>query len=161
MPRVERNTFIGIDPGKSGGMIALVGDAILYETMPDTDRGVANWLSLVSTVGRSIAAIEKVSGFVGKKQPGSAMFNFGVGYGGLKMALACLEIPFEEVTPQRWQKDMQCRTGGDKLVSLRRAQQLYPKLPLWKEPRSKGKQLAIADALLLATYCKRKHEGTL
>ncbi len=46
-------------------------------------------------------------------------------------------------------------TKGQKKEKLRaKAQQLFPELPIWKTPKTKGIQLAIADALLIAHYCR-------
>lgn len=55
-------------------------------------------------------------------------------------------IPFDEVAPVKWQTAMQCRTGGDKNISKRRASELFPGVRLTH---------AIADALLLAEYARR------
>jgi hypothetical protein len=84
------------------------------------------------------------------------------------MALTSAGIPFEPIRPQAWQKALgitprkKTESKPDFKNRLRaKAQQLYPSLPLWSEPKSKGKQLALCDALLIATYCKRKYLGQL
>jgi crossover junction endodeoxyribonuclease RuvC len=82
------------------------------------------------------------------KQGVSSTFKFGQGYGGLEMALTGWEIPFERVTPQRWQKEMGCLTKGDKNVSKRRAQELFPHLKVTHK---------LADSLLIAEYGWRTH----
>jgi hypothetical protein len=74
-------------------------------------------------------------------------FTFGNGYGHLEMALTAAGIPFERVRPQKWQQAMGCMTKGDKNVSKRRAQELYPQLKVTH---------ATADALLIATYGTRQ-----
>jgi hypothetical protein len=58
------------------------------------------------------------------------------------------EFPFEEVSPQKWQKAMGCMTKGDKNVSKAKAQQLFPQLKITH---------AIADALLIAEYARRTY----
>jgi hypothetical protein len=63
------------------------------------------------------------------------------------MALTAAGIPFERVRPQKWQQAMGCMTKGDKNVSKRRAQELYPQLKITH---------ATADALLIATYGTRQ-----
>jgi hypothetical protein len=70
-------------------------------------------------------------------------FSFGRGYGNLEMALTAAGIPFERVRPQEWQKHMKCMSGGDKNVTKRRAQELFPSLKITH---------ATADALLIAQY---------
>jgi len=77
-------------------------------------------------------------------------FTFGRGYGGLRMALTAMCVDYTEVTPQKWQKFMGCRTGGDKNVSKDKAIELFPKVKVTH---------AIADALLLAEYARRQREG--
>ena len=70
-------------------------------------------------------------------------FTFGNGFGHLEMALTAAAIPFERVRPQVWQKATGCMTKGDKNVSKRRAQELFPSIKVTH---------AIADALLIASY---------
>jgi hypothetical protein len=74
-------------------------------------------------------------------------FTFGNGFGHLEMALTAAGIPFERVRPQVWQKALGCLTKGDKNVSKRRAQELFPQLKVTH---------ATADALLIAEYGRRQ-----
>jgi hypothetical protein len=103
------------------------------------------------------AVIEKVHAMPGNGVSG--MFKFGMSYGGLRMALIAAGIPFEEVQPRAWQKAMgipprsKTESGTQWKNRLKaKAQQLYP---------AEKVTLAVADALLIATYCQRKQEGTL
>jgi hypothetical protein len=189
MPKAPTKTnlgpFIGIDPGKSGGIAALCRSDVWVWPMPTTERDI--WDRLRCWEEGTTAVIEKVGGYTGEGQPGSRMFNFGKNYGSLLMALTAAEIKFEEVTPQQWQKTFAVvprkyktvidkkasgSTSGKKKVWLetkgqfkdrlrRKAQQIFPQLPIWREPRSKGRQLEICDSLLIAEFCRRKHTGTL
>jgi hypothetical protein len=74
-------------------------------------------------------------------------FTFGRGYGGLLMALTALEIPFVDVSPQKWQGAIGCMTKGDKNVSKAKAQAMFPTIKITH---------AIADALLIAEWCRRQ-----
>ena len=76
----------------------------------------------------------------------ASSFKFGQGFGHLEMALTASGIPHTYVAPQKWQKELQCLTKGDKNVSKARAQQLFPHIKVTH---------AIADALLIAEYCRR------
>ena len=76
-------------------------------------------------------------------------FTFGQGFGHIEMALTAAGIPFERVSPQKWQKAMGCLTKGDKNVSKRRAQELFPHLKVTH---------ATADALLIAAYGRRNEQ---
>lgn len=75
-------------------------------------------------------------------------FTFGNGFGHLEMALTAAGIPFERVRPQVWQKAMSCMTGGDKNVSKRKAQELFPHIKCTH---------ATSDALLIAEFGRRKN----
>lgn len=139
--------FAGLDPGVLGGIAIIdsTGVVVRVTQMPQTDRAILDVLTGFPPE-RSIsrACIELVH-----SRPGMsvrAMFTFGRGYGALQMALAALRIPYEEVTPRRWQGALGCLTGGDKNVSKARAQQLFPSIKCTH---------AIADALLIAEYCRR------
>jgi len=147
-----KQTIIGIDPGQSGGIAWTHEDGMRVEKMPDTIQGV--W-ELVSHIVDNTAQIYRHTEFKAyleqvHSMPGqgvSSSFKFGNGFGHLEMALTAAGIPFERVTPQRWQKAMGCMTKGDKNVSKRRAQELFPSLKITH---------AIADALLIAEYGKRE-----
>ena len=89
-------------------------------------------------------AIEHVHSMPG--QGVASSFKFGQGFGHLEMALTAARIPFTYVTPQKWQKELGCLTGGDKNVSKSRAQQLFPHIKVTH---------AIADSLLITEYCRR------
>lgn len=136
-------TYIGIDPGASGGIAALTatGDIVLVSTMPDTERDL---LDVLEPLTGSRAVLEYVRS---SPQMGVASaFTFGASYGRLRMALTAARIAYEEVTPPKWQGAMGCRTKGDKNVSKARAQELFPSVR-WTH--------ATADAVLLAEFCRR------
>lgn len=165
MPRVNDDTYyyyIGIDPGKQGGIAILQNNELINAIpMPLTDKDILEFLDVEFGMDdQKSAVIEKVGGYVaGNPAPGSAMFNFGRGYGALCMALIALEIPFEEVPPRQWQKALgisprkktESKTQWKNRLK-QKAQQLYPNI---------GITLSTCDALLIATFCRRKHEGTL
>lgn len=146
--------FIGIDPGKAGG-IAFVSDQPGWEPfaikMPATERDLLVALCPIlptqfdSRPARAVLELVRATPQMGVV----SAFTFGQGYGAIRMALAASGIPFDEVTPPVWQRVMQCRTGGDKNISKRRAQELFPALTITH---------AIADALLLAEYGRRMEQ---
>lgn len=162
-PRIPAKArYIGIDPGASGGIAVVTSHQFEVTAMPRTLLHL--WELISSLAGNSRAVIESVHAM--PKQGVTSSFTFGRGYGGLLMALTAAKIPFEEVRPQAWQKCLGISPrkkdepkGELKLRLLRKAQQLYPTLLLWNEPKSKGKQLAVCDALLIATYCQRICHG--
>lgn len=137
--------YIGCDPGKNGGIGFVPESGKPWSVkMPETERDL--W-EVFDDLGdyECVACIEVVSS---SPQMGVvSAFTFGRGYGGLRMALIASEIPLHEVRPAAWQKVMQCRTGGVKNVSKRKAQELFPSLKITH---------ANADALLIAEYARRQ-----
>lgn len=146
--------YIGIDPGQHGGIAVLLADGTVVEVckMPSTPRDLYDFLSQYSK--DSFCVLERVGGMPGNG--GSAMFNFGKGYGHLQMALVALGIPTEDVTPNKWEKTYQLGTCGKftktewKNRLKAKAQQLFPQL---------GKKITLAtcDALLIAEYGRRNN----
>lgn len=144
-------TVIGIDPGKNGGIAWITDGKPCVEKMPGTLQDLWDLIVSVSlnagTGGTCIKAyIEQVhsSPQMGVK----SAFSFGNSFGHLEMALTAAGIPFERVRPQTWMKGLSCLTGGDKNVTKRRAQELFPQLRLTH---------ATADALLIAHYGTKTH----
>lgn len=112
-----------------------------------TERDV---LDLLQSYGEARAVLEFVRTM--PKQGIVSAFTFGRGYGGLRMALVAARIPFVEVVPRKWQGALGCLTKGDKNVSKRKAQELFPNIKVTH---------TIADALLLAEYCRREEVARL
>ena len=145
--------FIGIDPGASGGIAALGDTGVVraISNRPETCRDLLDFLVKISEGQDAHAMLEKAVPF-SRPRPGHGMigtstaFKIGIGYGELRAMLTAARIPFDEVAPQTWQKEMNSKTGGDKNVSKRRAQELFP-----------GQHVthATADALLISEYCRR------
>lgn len=144
--------IIGIDPGKSGG-IAVIGESGSVEThkLKETEADASHFLSRFdSSSCNPFAYLERVHSMPG--QGVASSFKFGQSYGFLRGLLVGIGIPFEEVTPQKWQKAMGCMSGGDKNVTKGRAQQLFPGVKVTH---------AIADAILIAEYGRRLRCGEL
>ncbi len=160
---MSEKVFIGIDPGAQGGLVALHGNGLVdCCKMPGSEQGIWDWVSSLDNylVKRDIfALIEKVQGHMGGGRdgggnPGSSMFKFGHSYGSLRMALVAAAIPFDETTPQAWQKAVGMkRVKGEADSSWKgrlavKARQLFPRLKV---------TLAVSDALLIAWHCRQQH----
>lgn len=151
-----RKVFIGIDPGQSGAIAAVVESFPNYPYLisstylhwmknAGTDSDVSAWLQdLVDSAEQTFCYIEKVHSM--PKQGVASSFKFGESAGFLRGLVVALKIPFAYVTPQQWQKTMGCMSKGDKNVTKTAAQRLFP---------SEKITHANADALLLAEYCRR------
>jgi len=140
-------TWIGIDPGANGGIAWITDGKACAEKMPETLYDLWFLILDIKSTGDCHALIEQVhsSPQMGVK----SAFTFGNGFGHLEMALTAAAIPFERVRPQVWQKALGCLTKGDKNVSKRRAQELFPSMKITH---------AIADSLLIAEYNRRTNQ---
>lgn len=146
-------TILGIDPGASGGIAWITDGKPCVEKMPDTLQDLWELIQDIQH-GQCIwpnklqckAYLEQVHSMPG--QGVASSFKFGQGYGALEMALTAAGIPFERVTPQKWQKALGCLTKGEKNVSKRKAQELFPTMKVTH---------ATADALLIAEWGRRQN----
>ena len=149
------NIIIGIDPGANGAIAWIDNGKPCVEKMPDT---LLDLWELIADIDRESAIkgnplrakayIEQVAS---SPQMGVvSAFSFGRGYGNLEMALTAAGIPFERVRPQVWQKALGCMTKGNKNVTKRKAQELFPSLKITH---------ATADALLIAEYGSRQSDS--
>lgn len=143
--------YIGIDPGVSGGLAFLrpMGTVQRVLKMPGTEAELLEALGGCDSDAydrspQAFAYLERVWSSPGWGHVGA--FKFGLSYGGLRMALTAIGIPFEEVLPIKWQQALGCRTRKDKNISKRRAESLFPGVKVTH---------AIADALLIAEFCRR------
>lgn len=142
------STIIGIDPGTNGGIAWITNGKACVEKMPDTLQDLWELICDVTNHPRSTIDGRKHKAYIEQVHSSPQMgvksaFTFGNGFGHLEMALTAAGIPFERVRPQVWQKAMGCMTKGDKNVSKRKAQELFPSMKVTH---------ATADALLIASY---------
>lgn len=161
--------IIGIDPGNSGG-IAIMDtktNEVFVIPMPETDMDIFNAFRNIPVDGLNAKAyLELVHAFPGykktnadgsvetKSQGVTSVWTFAENYGKLKMALTAAGIPFELVTPMKWQKrlsipprDKSKPHGAHKNVLKQKAQQLFPHTHI---------TLQTADALLIMEYGRRE-----
>ena len=141
--------YIGIDPGKAGGICFLMDDSIKTFKCPATTHDMAEELILAKDIRKCTAVVEKVHAFPG--QGVTSCFNFGYNYGVWLGILSALHIQYKLASPQKWMKyygvpKMEKKDRKNYLKQL--AQQMYPdhKVTLYN-----------ADAILLANYIKKTH----
>lgn len=152
-------TYLGIDPGASGGLVALSTKGVISAVkMPATEMDAWRWFEEYAC-GDCFAIIEKVGGYIGENQPGSSAFKFGRNTGLMIGFLTAAHVPFEEVTPQRWQKGLKIpkrRKDESKTEWKNRlkshASKLFPKVNV---------TLSTADAILISEFCRRSREGRI
>lgn len=146
----ERAYVVGIDPGKSGSSVFMSADQKVIsicrhdQTESELIDQFENWDRVAEDeAGVTLCITEKVNSFkAGRK---SAM-TFGISVGQLDMLPAFFNWRREKVPPGTWMKSLKCLTGGDKNVSKRKAQEMFPHLKIFHYN---------ADALLIAEYTRR------
>lgn len=136
--------FLGIDPGKSGSIAFIHNETAWTIPTDSTHRDLLDAITDAQSIAPiRLGVIERVSA---TPQMGTvSAFSFGQSYGALEMLLTCCFIKFERISPVTWQNAMKCRTGGDKNISKRRAQELFPAVKVTHKN---------ADALLLASFAR-------
>src|SRR3990167_5909706 len=150
--------YIGIDPGLSGAIAVMIEDGtIILRDTPTMKIGNKHDFSLPEMVQLlegnlpTQAAIERVHSM--PRQGVASSFSFGKGVGYWIGILAALRIPYEEVTPQRWQRTMLDGMQKTKDASRYKAMQLFPQLVEQLKLKSHDGR---ADALLIAEWRRRQ-----
>lgn len=158
----NKKIIVAVDPGASGAMAVRYpeGQIVAFPW-----RGEAEFKDSIKELAslrqvdnfEFIAVVEKVGGFTGANQPGSAMFNFGRNTGYILGCLDMADFSIREVRPQVWQKGL---PQTPKLAS-RAASQAQHKRDL-KEVAAKlfpqiKTTLKNADALLILDYAVRNY----
>ena len=149
IPEMKTQAVMGIDPGVRGGVAVLgEGKGIIFvsglkpgmtqKAVVGIVRMAAEWLRVA---GGSVCIIEKV-GFK-KGDGGKGANTFGRIDGLLRGAALSMSLDVHDVYPFFWQSMMNCSSGGNKNVTKKKAQELFPSVKITH---------AIADALLIARY---------
>lgn len=148
--------FLGVDPGKSGGFAVLrpslmdenrIGAVKMHETYKD----MWSFVSDISMKGQVHAALEDIRKVYIPGVGAKSHRVLGESYGSICMALTAAEIPFYNVSPVQWQRDLHLISKKGEAPKEKkkrhkaRAQELFPELTVTH---------AVADALLLAEWCR-------
>lgn len=168
------DAYLGIDPGISGGIALIKPDlSIILVAMPATPGKLWDWLqyAVADKPWNVHTCIEQVTGYIPSKgpQPGSRMFNFGRNVGNLEMALYGLKLAPRFVVAQTWQRALSIsprgndRNGRAKETDAQWKRRLKDVAREIYEEQGVASDITndVADALLIATYCKRLHKGLL
>jgi Holliday junction resolvasome RuvABC endonuclease subunit len=153
---------IGIDPGRSGGLV-VIDDNNKTATMhkcPSTTTLMANLLRRAQTDAwidnqRIKIAIEKVHAFPTDAR--NAAFKFGMNYGQWLGAIGALNISAIEVTPQLWMKSY-APLPKIKLERKRQLQTIANEIFLDKYNNEDRITYAVSDAALIALWCLEREK---
>ena len=149
--------YIGIDPGKNGGIAKINTDTGFVKTVTFSEESLISELEGYFMFDKSPlrCVLEKVNAMPG--QGVVSMFNFGQNYGFIQGVLKAYGIPYELVTPQKWKKEFSCTS--DKNTSIEVCKRLFPGVNLKATERCKKDHDGMAEALLLAEYGRRHYNG--
>ena len=147
--------YIGIDPGKNGGIAKINTDTGFVKTVTFSEESLISELEGYFMFDKSPlrCVLEKVNAMPG--QGVVSMFNFGQNYGFIQGVLKAYSIPYELVPPQKWKKEFSCTS--DKNTSIEVCKRLFPNVNLKATERCKKDHDGIAEALLIAEYGRRHY----
>ncbi len=166
-----RHYYLGIDPGKQGGL-ALINDdleVIALELMPQSGYEFYRWLERLNYRHELVVTLERVHSMKG--QGSQATFTFGQQLGKCETVLdilvnlrlsSSLSTTSLVPTPQEWMKaipQIQRKVNDFKTKTLWKrylgsvAKELFPKAVIWTNSWwNKGRTDAVSDAMLIAYY---------
>lgn len=149
-----KTLFIGIDPGKSGGIAYIDTQDNISGTIPYSDTALIDLCRDASHDWSKevVCCLEKVSAMPG--QGVVSMFSFGQSVGYIKGVLESFRIPYQEITPKKWKNEF--GLNSDKAASAEVCRKLFPDVGLLATPRCKKPHDGMAEALLMAEYARRK-----
>ncbi len=150
--------YIGIDPGKNGGIAYIqesgICQCLLKNTFAFDEEDLISLLKKFNSAV-CVAYVEQVHAM--PKQGVSSTFNFGMNFGFIQGVLKAYGIPYELVTPQKWKKEFSCTS--DKNTSISVCKRLFPSVSLKATERCKKDHDGMAEALLIAEYGRRHYNG--
>lgn len=160
---MEREVYVGIDPGAKGYVCVWWAVGKEYEHCPIADTDSLKKLLREVAQCYAVAAIESVHSM--PRQGVSTTFTFGKNYGIVLGMLMAYGIPYVEVAPRVWQKEMW--SPGDKilrdgkvdtkLTSYSAARRLHPSMVFKRTERCKTFDDNKVDATLICDYAIRKN----
>lgn len=143
--------YLAIDPGKNGGICILYEDYAEAYKCPPSPKKMAELMRKINNHCyvdgyEIICLLEKVHAFPTDAR--SSAFKFGANYGMWQGILSSLNIDYELVTPQKWQKEFDLpKTKKERKQDLKRiAKCFYEKATLYT-----------SDAICMAIW-KRANE---
>lgn len=150
--------FIGVDPGQEGGVVVLDLDGKIvmnggFNGSVHQIRDLFRDHHPFDKPDQCFAILEQVSAMPG--QGVSSCFKFGFNYGIVTMALAFANIPYSLAVPRKWMNYLELPKKPKDIAKTQWKKQLMSIGQRWF-PKERI-TLQLADALLIAEYCRRIH----
>jgi hypothetical protein len=147
----SHSKYIGIDPGKGGGIAVIDDGKMKAYKCPNTVEDMAILFSLMvngTAANKILVGIERV--WARPTNGSRHSFAYGTNYGEWLGIIACHELIPTLILPLTWMKHVGCQKGLKVEVRKRwlkdKAIESYPEL--------KKVTLATADAILITKYIK-------
>ena len=142
----SKDMFLGVDPGWGGCFAIIDRTGHIVETM-NMIKQPNLLVPRIHSIKKDIryALVESVHSM--PRQGVSTTFKFGRAFGIMEAFVMMACIPYELITPVKWQTEMKCRSKGDKAVTREAARRLFPNYHITDKS---------ADAILLAELARRK-----
>lgn len=154
--------FVGIDPGKNGGICILSkhGQILGIMPMPSMARFAEIAKELSANIGHLY--LEKSHAYPG--QGVVSIFNYGEHFGCLQGILLANKISYTLISPRTWQKHMilPSKETDPKKKALATANRVFKKNK-WDWLPSKRHKIphdGMIDSALIAEYCRRVEAKT-
>lgn len=160
-------TFCGADPGKNGSFVIIDEnqEVIFKAVMPiiKSSKGKPEYdiqaiVKIFKKWQPTVTYIEKamlipVSGK-------HAFYGNGFINGGLQFMLTTLNLKYDIIMPQRWQKDIFAGMSqtDTKQASVMYAKRMQPKVDWKATERCKNEHDGLTDAFALAVYCWKNNK---
>lgn len=144
--------YIGIDPGKKGG-VATISEGGVKVYQWDDQRFIEDMRQHANWLDKCVAAVEKVGAMHG--QGVTSMFSFGQSYGFILGVLATAGIPYQLVSPATWKREFGL-LKSQKQGSVDVCKRLFPGVSLLPTERCRKESDGMAESLLIAEYARRK-----
>ena len=151
---MQSNLYIGIDPGKNGGVALLSNEQDYYRALafrcPDADNMHRVLLEHIENFcidfDNIYVAIEKVWAFPSDAR--SSAFKFGFNSGMWMGIISAMQLPVIEIIPKEWMKfyDMPKMDKKNRKKWLKDlSEKMYPNIKVTYN---------VSDAILIANYLK-------
>lgn len=173
---MENKTYIGIDPGSLGFLVAMLpnGDISFYSISDHDYHEIAGWIQSVHIMNgkHTICCMEAIHAVFGSSA--KATFSFGETFGVLQGLLIALGIPYHLVPPKEWQKEIwisqdkvyktkvnkngqSTKSVDNKPTSINAARRLFPDVDFRRTEKCKKIDDNKCDAILICEYGRRKN----
>lgn len=149
--------FMGIDPGKTGGVVVLKDKHLVYAAGFDANDPLFVLERAFANFPNSLVGLEDVHAMPG--QGVVSMFTFGTGYGEIRGFLRGTQTPYRLIRPQAWQGGLPEHPEPKKRVR-QWVEERFTESPFIFEGRRVPHQ-GCMDAAGIADYLRRVECGEL